>query len=73
MRMSAATRLCESPPPWPLAPGAEASKAELKAFVAARFASFKVPVRLAFGAETPLRNANGKIPQAQIRALLAKP
>ncbi|MFM9936750.1 MAG: class I adenylate-forming enzyme family protein [Novosphingobium sp.] len=55
-----------------LAPGAEASEAELKAFVAARLAGFKVPVRVAFSAETLPRNANGKILKAEIRALLAK-
>jgi len=55
-----------------LAPGAEANEAELKAFVAARLAGFKVPVRVAFSTETLPRNANGKILKAEIRALLAK-
>ena len=54
-----------------LAPGAEASEAELKAFVAARLAGFKVPVRIAFSAETLPRNANGKILKSELRAMLA--
>ena len=54
-----------------LAPGAEASEAELKAFVAARLAGFKVPVRIAFSAETLPRNANGKILKNELRTMLA--
>jgi acyl-CoA synthetase (AMP-forming)/AMP-acid ligase II len=56
-----------------LAPGAEASEAELKTFVAERLAGFKVPVRIAFSAATLPRNANGKILKADVRAMLAKP
>jgi acyl-CoA synthetase (AMP-forming)/AMP-acid ligase II len=44
-----------------LAPGMEASEAELQEWVAGRLAKFKVPVRIAFSAETLPRNANGKI------------
>jgi acyl-CoA synthetase (AMP-forming)/AMP-acid ligase II len=54
-----------------LAPGSQASEAELKAFVAARLAGFKVPVRIAFSAETLPRNANGKILKNELRAMLA--
>lgn len=54
-----------------LAPGAEASEEELRAFVAARLAGFKVPVRIAFSAETLPRNANGKILKKELKALLA--
>lgn len=44
-----------------LAPGTSATEAELQAWVAARLAKFKVPVRIAFSRETLPRNANGKI------------
>ncbi|WP_341713599.1 class I adenylate-forming enzyme family protein [Erythrobacter sp.] len=44
-----------------LAPGTSASEEELRAWVAERLAKFKVPVRIAFVAETLPRNANGKI------------
>lgn len=44
-----------------LAPGMEATEAELQEWVAARLAKFKVPVRIAFSKETLPRNANGKI------------
>ncbi|KPF80594.1 class I adenylate-forming enzyme family protein [Novosphingobium sp. AAP93] len=54
-----------------LAPGTEASEEELKAFVAARLAGFKVPVRIAFTSETLPRNANGKILKKDLKALLA--
>ncbi|WP_421839582.1 class I adenylate-forming enzyme family protein [Novosphingobium sp.] len=53
-----------------LAPGAAASEDELKAFVAARLAGFKVPVRIAFTAETLPRNANGKILKKELKAML---
>ena len=56
-----------------LAPGSQASEAELKAFVAARLAGFKVPVRVAFSTETLPRNANGKILKSELRTMLAKP
>ena len=44
-----------------LAPGSQASEAELQDWVAQRLAKFKVPVKIAFSAETLPRNANGKI------------
>ena len=44
-----------------LAPGMKASEAELKEWVAARLAKFKVPVAIAFSRDTLPRNANGKI------------
>ncbi len=56
-----------------LAPGTEANEAELKAFVGARLAGFKVPVRILFTAATLPRNANGKILKAEVRDMFAKP
>ncbi len=44
-----------------LAPGMEASEADLQEWVAERLAKFKVPVRIAFTPDTLPRNANGKI------------
>ena len=44
-----------------LAPGMHATEAELQEWVSARLARFKVPVRIAFSADTLPRNANGKI------------
>ena len=44
-----------------LAPGKSASEEELREWVAARLAKFKVPVRVAFVEDTLPRNANGKI------------
>jgi acyl-CoA synthetase (AMP-forming)/AMP-acid ligase II len=44
-----------------LAPGMQAGEDELRDWVAQRLARFKVPVRIAFSAETLPRNANGKI------------
>ena len=55
-----------------LAPGTEASEEELRAFVAARLAGFKVPVRVAFTEMTLPRNANGKILKNELRAMLAE-
>lgn len=52
-----------------LKPGARASEDELKAFVAARLAAFKVPVRIAFRQEVLPRNANGKIMKGELRKL----
>ncbi|HEY1448004.1 MAG TPA: class I adenylate-forming enzyme family protein [Caulobacteraceae bacterium] len=52
-----------------LKPGAEATEAELRAFVAERLAAFKVPVRVIFWPETLPRNANGKIVKADLRKL----
>ena len=44
-----------------LAPGMQASEAELQEWGAERLAKFKVPVRIAFTPDTLPRNANGKI------------
>jgi acyl-CoA synthetase (AMP-forming)/AMP-acid ligase II len=55
-----------------LAPGTEASEEELRSFVAARLAGFKVPVRIAFTAGTLPRNANGKILKNELKAMLAE-
>lgn len=52
-----------------LAPGAEASEAELQAWVRERLAAFKVPVRIVFCAETLPRNANGKILKKDLAGL----
>lgn len=52
-----------------LAPGMTASESELQAFVAARLAKFKVPVRIIFVAEMLPRNANGKILKKDLKVL----
>jgi acyl-CoA synthetase (AMP-forming)/AMP-acid ligase II len=52
-----------------LAPGAEASEEELKAWVRERLAIFKTPVRIAFLDQPLPRNANGKIMKGELRAL----
>ncbi|HEX6376544.1 MAG TPA: class I adenylate-forming enzyme family protein [Allosphingosinicella sp.] len=54
-----------------LAPGAEASEAELKAWVRGRLAVFKTPVKIAFLPNPLPRNANGKILKQELRALFA--
>jgi len=54
-----------------LAPGTTATEAELQAWVRARLAPFKVPVRIAFVAETLPRNANGKILKRELKAFFA--
>jgi long-chain acyl-CoA synthetase len=55
-----------------LKPGASATEAELRAFVAERLAAFKVPVRILFWAETLPRNANGKIVKSDLRELFVE-
>jgi len=52
-----------------LAPGAQASEEELKAWVRERLAVFKTPVRIAFRDEPLPRNANGKILKGELKAL----
>lgn len=54
-----------------LAPGAEATEAELQAFVAGRIAAFKVPVRIAVVPDLLPRNPNGKLMKPALRRLLA--
>ena len=50
-----------------LKPGGTATEDELRAFVRARLAAFKVPVRVAFWPETLPRNANGKILKPELK------
>ena len=52
-----------------LAPGESATEDELRDFVRARLAGFKVPVRIAFVPETLPRNANGKILKRELKTL----
>ncbi|HEU0133471.1 MAG TPA: class I adenylate-forming enzyme family protein [Allosphingosinicella sp.] len=52
-----------------LAPEANATEEELKAWVRDRLAVFKTPVRIAFLPKPLPRNANGKIMKGELRAL----
>ncbi len=52
-----------------LAPGEHAGEAELQAWVRARLANFKVPVRILFSEETLPRNANGKILKTDLKKM----
>jgi len=52
-----------------LKPGAEATEAELRAFVAERLAAFKVPVKILFWRETLPRNPQGKILKNELKKL----
>jgi len=52
-----------------LAPGMTASESELQAWVAARLAKFKVPVKIILAADMLPRNANGKILKKDLKAL----
>jgi long-chain acyl-CoA synthetase len=52
-----------------LAPGTEATEAELQAWVRSRLAAFKTPVAIRFVKETLPRNANGKIMKRELGAL----
>ncbi|MGZ8362977.1 MAG: class I adenylate-forming enzyme family protein, partial [Caulobacteraceae bacterium] len=52
-----------------LKPGTKASEDEIKAFVAARQAAFKVPVRVLFAKDMLPRNANGKILKNELKPL----
>ena len=54
-----------------LKPGAQADEAELQAFVRARLAGFKVPVRVLIRHEPLPRNANGKILKPDLKRLFA--
>ncbi|WP_426168043.1 class I adenylate-forming enzyme family protein [Sandarakinorhabdus sp. DWP1-3-1] len=53
-----------------LKPGAEAGEDELRSFVAARLAAFKVPVAVTFSNEPLVRNANGKILKTELKKLV---
>ncbi len=50
-----------------LKPGARATEAELREFVAAHLAAFKVPVKVAFWPEPLPRNPHGKILKAELK------
>ncbi len=50
--------------------GMTATEAELRSFVAARLAAFKVPVEVSFSREPLVRNANGKILKTELKKLL---
>ena len=52
-----------------LAPGMTASEDELREYVSARLAKFKVPVKIIFTGDTLPRNANGKILKRDLKAL----
>jgi long-chain acyl-CoA synthetase len=52
-----------------LKPGASATEAELRAFVAERLAAFKVPTVIRFWHEVLPRNANGKILKNELKKL----
>jgi long-chain acyl-CoA synthetase len=43
----------------------------LRAFVRARLAAFKVPVKIAFWPETLPRNANGKILKTELKKVFS--
>jgi long-chain acyl-CoA synthetase len=51
--------------------GARLSESELREFVHARIAAFKVPVRIVVREEMLPRNANGKILKRELRKLFA--
>uniref|UniRef100_B0T7U3 3-methylmercaptopropionyl-CoA ligase n=1 Tax=Caulobacter sp. (strain K31) TaxID=366602 RepID=B0T7U3_CAUSK len=55
-----------------LKPGASATEAELRAFVADRLAAFKVPVKVVFWPETLPRNANGKIMKNELKKVFVE-
>ncbi|PKP93198.1 MAG: fatty acid--CoA ligase [Alphaproteobacteria bacterium HGW-Alphaproteobacteria-16] len=55
-----------------LAPGMEATEAELQAWVRERLAIFKTPVAIRFVKETLPRNANGKILKKDLKALFVE-
>ncbi len=50
-----------------LKPGGAATQADLQAWVRARLAAFKVPVKVVFWPETLPRNANGKILKTELK------
>ncbi|UIJ47405.1 acyl--CoA ligase [Sphingomonas cannabina] len=54
-----------------LAPGTQATEAELQQWVRDRLAAFKVPVAVRFVKDTLPRNANGKILKKELKAMFA--
>jgi long-chain acyl-CoA synthetase len=55
-----------------LTPGMHASEDELRAFVAGKLASFKVPVKVIFWAETLPRNPQGKILKTELKKIFGE-
>ena len=55
-----------------LKPGATASEAELRAFVAERLAAFKVPVKIVFSPDMLPRNPTGKLMKGELKQLFAE-
>ena len=55
-----------------LRPGGTATEQELRAWVKARLAAFKAPVKVIFWPETLPRNANGKIVKTELKKLFVK-
>ena len=53
-----------------LKPGMTATEDELRSFVAARLAAFKVPVAVSFSTQPLVRNANGKILKSELKKLV---
>jgi len=49
--------------------GANVTEAELRAFVAARLAAFKVPVQIVFAADALPRNPTGKLLKGELKRL----
>jgi long-chain acyl-CoA synthetase len=54
-----------------LKPGGVATERELRDFVRARLAAFKVPMKIVFWPETLPRNANGKIVKTELKTVFA--
>ncbi|HUJ45682.1 MAG TPA: fatty acid--CoA ligase family protein, partial [Rhizomicrobium sp.] len=52
-----------------LKPGLHTTEEELRAFVAGKLASFKVPVKVIFWPETLPRNENGKILKRELKKI----
>tara|TARA_R110000868_G_scaffold242393_4_gene497903 strand:+ start:4999 stop:6741 length:1743 start_codon:yes stop_codon:yes gene_type:complete len=55
-----------------LKPGMTASEDEIRQFVGAKLAAFKVPVKVVFWHETLPRNANGKILKVELKKVFAE-
>jgi long-chain acyl-CoA synthetase len=54
-----------------LKPGGTATERELRDFVRARLAAFKVPVKVVFWPQMLPRNANGKIVKTELKKVFA--
>ena len=55
-----------------LKPGMSATEDEIRQFVGAKLAAFKVPVKVVFWQETLPRNANGKILKVELKKVFAE-